>query len=205
MSIIDTTLTNTILIPASDGNASSSLAETTIVSDIEKFSNNFQKKSEVLGYQFSVYIKSGDKSVKAAYCQDIKHLGVSRTVEQKRTGGNDAYTVNLPGGLTTEVVTFVHLVTDNEVFLNWLINGLNYGGIQMADIEVRVGDENDYMVYTLRDAFPIKWNFGTMSINLNGIATNDSVVTYSLKQGDVIVEYMDLVYGKLDYSHVGGE
>ena len=203
MASVDTTLTNTILIPASDGLASNSLAGTTVVSDLEKFNTNFEKKSTILGNQFKVYIKSGDKNVHAAFCESVNRLEIHRNVQAQRVGGNDAYTAALPGSLTYGPVIFVHLVTENEAFLNWLINGLNYGGIQKADIEIRVGDDDDYMVYTLRDAFPIKWDFGTMGVNLEGLVLNKEVITYTLKKGEMLVENLEVVYGKIEYSHVG--
>ena len=68
MSIIDTTLTNTILIPASDGNASSSLAETTIVSDIEKYNNNFEKAIECFTKVLVIYPDNPDAQVLQEVC-----------------------------------------------------------------------------------------------------------------------------------------
>ncbi len=205
MSIIDTTLTNTVLVPSSDSLVSGHpLPSTTIVKDVEKFATNFNQSLAVFANQFKVYLKSGDKTVYAAYCESIPEIVITRNVETKSSGGRADYQIKLPGAMQYKPVTMVHLVTDNEVFLNWLINGAAQGGIQKADIEIRVGDEKDYMCYTLRDAFPVRWNFGTMAINVSGLVTNHATLTYSIKDGDILVENLDIAYGKIEYKRVTG-
>jgi len=205
MSIKDTILTNTILMPASDGLAESNQLEPlTIVSDLTKFNTNFEKKSQVLANDFKVYIGSGEKTVQVAYCQKIMGLELRRQYESTKAGGNALYTINMPGFLSNSEVHLVHTVTDNEIFLNWLINGTGYGGVQRADIELRTGDDQNYVQFTFRDAFPTKWTFGTMALNVRGFATNEDIVTYTMKDGDIMVENITLVYGKLEYKVVGG-
>lgn len=204
MSLIDTTLTNTILVPTDSLPESNPLSETTVAAELEKFNNKSSKTNAILGNEFKVYIRSGDKSVQAAYCESIDRLEVRRAYESIRSGGNAGYTVNLPGAMSNGYIRMTHLVTDNEAFLNWIINGASFGGVQTADIELRVGEENDYMLYIFRDAFPIKWNFGTLRINMNGMAVNEEILTYTMQNGDILVEHMDIVYGKLEYKVVSG-
>ena len=127
-----------------------------------------------------------------------------RTTESRTSGGRGDYQIKLPGNLGFKPIKFIHLVTDNEAFLDWMINGASYGGIQKADIEIRVGEEKDYMCYTLRDAFPIRWNFGTMSINVSGLITNVTTLKYSIREGDIMVEHLDVAYGKMEFKHVTG-
>lgn len=205
MSIKDTVLTNTILMPASDGMAESNpLEPLTIASDLEKFNANFEKKNLVLANDFKVYIGSGEKTVQVAYCQKLMGMEIQRQYESTKAGGNGLYSINMPGYLSNGQVQLIHTVTDNEIFLNWLINGTSYGGVTRADIELRTGDDKNYVQFTFRDAFPTKWTFGTMALNTKGFATNEDIVTFSLRNGDILVENMTLVYGKMEYKVVGG-
>ena len=81
-----------------------------------------------------------------------------------------------------------------------MINGAEQGGVQKADIEVKVGPDNDHMVYTLRDAFPIGWHLGTLSVNAEGLVTNKETMTYTIDADQLLVENVSIAYGRLDYK-----
>ena len=123
-------------------------------------------------------------------------------MDSVRSGGNADYVVKLPGALQYESVILVNLYTDNEIFLDWMLNGTDQGGIKKIDIEIRIGTDSNYVVYTLRDAFPVEWNFGTMSVNPSGLVLGRETLTYSIKAGEILVENLTLDYGKLEYKTV---
>ena len=66
---------------------------------------------------------------------------------------------------------------------------------------VYVGPDKDHMVYTLRDAFPVEWHLGTLSINTEGLVTNKETVTYVIDADQLLVENVRIVYGRLDHKH----
>ncbi len=203
MSIIDTNLTNTILVPSLDSLVSGHpLTDTNVGKNVRSFNARFEDEERVESKQFQVYINSGSKSVLAGLCEDVKNLLVKRNTDMKRSGGNGTYIVKLPGAISYKEVTFTHFYCDNDVFMNWLINGSNWGGVQKADIEIRVGAQGQTMVYTLRDAFPIAWHLGTMSINAEGLVTNAETVSYTISEDQLMVENVTIAYSRLDYKHV---
>ena len=68
MSIISTTLTNTILVPYHDSLVSShQLPKTTIVDDVKRYNTNLRVDEATTEDQFSVYFQDKGKSVKAAF------------------------------------------------------------------------------------------------------------------------------------------
>ena len=91
---------------------------------------------------------------------------------------------------------------DNDLFMNWMINGVNQGGIQRADVELRLGTEDDYMVYTLRDAFPVEWHLGTFSVDLEGKFRSRETLLYTIDADQLLVENVRIAYGRIDYEHV---
>ncbi len=202
MAGIDTLLNNTILIPSMDPLvASNPLPDSPIGKKVQEFNTNFDEQETVNSSQFQVYFVSGGKSVLAGMCENIEGLSVSRQVETKKSGGNGDYTVKVPGAVSYSVVKFDHFYSDSDVFMNWLINGADWGGIQKADIEIHVGHEGNKMVYTLRDAFPIKWNLGKMSVNAEGLVTRKETLTYTISEDQILAENVSIAYGRLDYTH----
>ena len=208
MSVVDMLLTNTVLIPASDSLVESNPVKPVELADgVAVFNKRLEKEETVQSTQFKVYFISTEKtesstcehSVLAGICEDIKGLRVTRAAEETRTGGNGDYTVKLPGKIAYNAVTLSHFYCDGDLFMNWLINGAGHGGVQRANIEIHVGP---HMVYTLRDAFPIQWNMGTMSINAEGLVTNRETITYSIDGERILVENVTLVYSRLDYVFV---
>ena len=204
MSAEKITLTNTILVPSADSLVSKNpLGDATIGADIQSYYNDSASKETVESNQFRIYIVSGQESVPAGFCENIDRLRVNRNVETKRSGGNGDYLVKLPGRLSYEIVIFTHVYCDNDVFMNWLINGADKGGVQRANIEIRVGSENNGMLYTLRDAFPIAWHLGTMSVNTEGLITNRETLKYAIDADTLLVENVTIAYSLLDYQHIG--
>ena len=109
--------------------------------------------------------------------------------------------MKLPGPLNYSPVMFMHFYCDNDVFMDWLINGTDHGGIQKATIDIKVGKETDHVVYSLRYAFPITWAIGTMGIDLSGLVLQREVLTYSISENQILVENLTVAYGRMDVSH----
>ncbi len=203
MSVLDTITNNTILMPYHDSLVSGNpLPETPIGKKVQEFNNGFENSQYAESKQFQLFITSGEKSVPAGLCGAVEGLIVSRQVEEKRSGGNGEYLVKLPGPLSFGAVMIRHMYCENDLFMNWMINGANRGGIQKADIELRIGSENDYMVYTLRDAFPIEWHLGTFTVDLEGKYRSRETVLYTIDADQLLIENVRIVYGKMDYKHV---
>ena len=203
MSVLDTLTNNTILMPYHDSLVDSNpLPETPIGKKIQEFNNTFESGQRAEARQFRLFIASGEKSVPAGLCGAVEGLIVQRQVEEKRSGGNSNYLVKLPGALSFGAVMIRHMYCDNDLFMNWLINGANHGGVQRADIELRVGPDDDYMAYTLRDAFPIEWHLGTFSVDLEGQFRSRETVLYTIDADQLLIENVRIAYGKMDYKHV---
>ncbi|MBQ6510321.1 MAG: phage tail protein [Flexilinea sp.] len=201
MSVLDTLTNNTILMPTMDSLVSSNpLPDTPVGKKVQEYNKGFEEKRKVEAKQFELFIVSGEKSVLAGFCEQVEGLSVKRNVDEKRSGGNGEYLVKLPGALSFGVVKLSHLYCENDLFLNWMINGAEQGGVQKADIEVKVGPDNDHMVYTLRDAFPIGWHLGTLSVNAEGLVTNKETMTYTIDADQLLVENVSIAYGRLDYK-----
>lgn len=186
---------NTILVPTSG--SSTNLDNTTIVSDLSKYANS-KTQTEVLENQFTISLTSNGTTTKAGMCQRVSGLSVTRGVEKKRSGGEALYEMVLPGQISYGEVTFENLYTNSYTFLNWLINGAGKGGPLLADIEIKAGNSEGKMVYTLRDAFPIRWTIGQISV----IGTDEVTKRKSsqAKTDQVPVEEVTVVYGKLEFT-----
>ena len=190
---------NTILIPNHDGLVDSNqLPSTTIVSDIQKYNTGFEKTEQVNETQFRVFLTTNKVRTETIYCQRIEGLAVSREANPARSGGEGFYQVKLPGAVSYEQVVFRHLYTQSEVFLDWMINGAAQGGVLKGDIEIQIGPKDDYVSYILRDAFPVSWRLGNISIlNPEYIKL---VVQIGLKPDAIPLEEITVAYGRMDFS-----
>ena len=203
MSILDTITNNTILMPYHDSLVDSNpLPESPIGKKVQGFNNRFDGTQRVEARQFQLFIVSGGKSVPAGYCEAVEGMAVSRQVEEKRSGGNGEYLVKLPGPLSFGVMTIRHLYCDNDLFMNWMINGVNQGGIQRADLEIQVGPDDDHMIYTLRDAFPVEWRLGTFNLDLEGQFRSRETLLYTISEDQLLIENVKIAYGRMDHKHV---
>ncbi len=203
MSILDTLINNTILIPYHDSLVDSNqLPEVQIGNKVQQFNTTFNSDQPTEARQFMLYIDSGEKSVPVGLCGAVEGLIVSRQVDEQRSGGNNAYTVKLPGALSFGAVMIRHMYCDNDLFMNWMINGANRGGVQRADLELRTGSDKDYMVYTMRDAFPIEWHLGTFSADFEGQFRSRETILYTMDADQLLIENVRIAYGRLDYKHV---
>lgn len=189
---------NTILVPTSG--SPEETPKSTFGTDLQTY-NKKDQKTAIITNEFRVFLNVGGKSIPMKYCQGIYMLEARRDVEQHRSGGNGDYIAKVPGSMAYSPVSFTHFYCTNDAFLNWLINGINQGGIQKANIEVKVGREKDHMVYTLRDAFPISWNLGTFTIDMDGAARTGELVAYMINKEQVLCENLTVAYGKMDVSH----
>ena len=150
---------------------------------------------------FRAYLNTGGVSIPLKYCESVYMLEVKREAEEHRSGGNGNYITKVPGPLSYSPVNFTHFYCTNDAFMNWMINGIDQGGIQKADIEIKVGRETDHMVYTLRDAVPMSWNLGTFSLDLEGMSRTGEMLAYMINENQILVENLSVVYGKLEYDH----
>lgn len=189
---------NTILIPTSGSPEDAPKA--TFGKDLQTYNKKDQETAIKTG-AFRVFLNIGGKSIPMNYCQSIYMLEVRREAEPHRSGGNGDYIAKVPGPMSYSPVSFTHFYCTNDAFMSWLINGIDQGGIQTANIEIKVGQEMDHMVYTLRDAFPVSWSLGTFSIDLEGAGRTGELVAYMINKDQILCENLTVAYGKLDVSH----
>ncbi len=204
-------LTTTILIPT--GGSFNDLEETTIDTAINE--HNKKNLPAVLGNQFEISItsyctdssdstKTTKQTSRVGLCQVVLGLSVRRDIKTVRSGGSPLYEVKVPDMIDYGEVTLRHLYTNSTAFLDWLVNGATEGGAMMADVEIKIGDKkNGYGVFTLRDAFPIKWTLGDiMVINVDEVQKRKA---YAAGDGSIPLEEIVLVYGKMDFSKEEGK
>ena len=123
-------------------------------------------------------------------------FGMERENNQMpNTTGN--YIINLPGPIKYSDVTFDHLYTNDSFFLDWLENGVTKGGSARVDMEMHfwlpVGSSlafgskgKKHYVFTLYDAFPVKWEIGELSITGGKVLNEKVVVTFSMMKYQVL-------------------
>ena len=137
------------------------------------------------------YIKvNGGTSQKIIGVQSISEFGMDRENEQRLIGD---YVVNLPGRITYSNVVITHVFTREKFFLDWLTNGINQCGISKADIEIVVNIENkqgEKMVFTLYDAFPVKWELAKW---LEAEVGDGSRI-------EALMEVVTLTYSRVDFK-----
>lgn len=150
-------LNNTILVPYHDSLASKQLPENNAAASLSKFKGLDWDPNNSL----SAYIKVNDGAAqKLIAIQNFAGLGMMRDVKTMRSGGNGDYQINLPGAVTYSDVTIWHVYTKEHFFLDWMKAGVTRGGAARADIEIHLkykGEGAKEMIFTLRDAFPVKW------------------------------------------------
>lgn len=172
-------LNNTILIPT-DGSLRD-LPASTVAEDLGKNT----KVTWSVASNMSVFIKDTDgSSKKMITIQSLTGFGMRRENEKQSAGGNQDYVINLPGKITYSDVMIKHLFSRDTFFLDWIKNGITLGGISRADFEIHINAFNTSggkMVFTLCDAFPIKWAL-TRQLGTTGesqLLFEEVTVTYS--------------------------
>ena len=192
---------NTILIPSHDGLTGSGhdVDETLIKNNRQIVEKRLETGAVLTEDKFSVTVSSDNVSAHGTYCQEIRGLSITREPQKMRSGGEALYEVVLPGMISYEEVTLFNVYSNSTAFLNWLFNGARQGGAMLADVSISVGDkENGYIVYTLRDAFPIKWELGNLSVISPDEVTR--ILQTSVYAGEFPLEQVTIVYGKLEYE-----
>ena len=192
---------NTILIPSHDGLTGSGhdVDETLIKNNRQIVEKRLETGAVLTEDKFSVTISSDNVSANGTYCQEIRGLSITREPQKMRSGGEALYEVVLPGMISYSEVTLFNVYSNSTAFLNWLFNGARQGGAMLADVSISVGDkENGYIVYTLRDAFPIKWELGNLSVISPDEVTR--ILQTSVYAGEFPLEQVTIVYGKLEYE-----
>lgn len=189
---------NTILVPTSG--FPEEVPDIHFGTDLQKY-NKKNADTAIKNNAFRVFINIGGASIPMKYCQNILMLEVRRDAEEHRSGGNASYITKVPGRMSYSPINFTHFYCTNDVFLTWLINGVNQGGIQTATIEIKVGKEKDHMVYTLRDAFPISWSLGTFTVDLEGMVQTGELLAYMITENQILCENLTVAYSKIEYIH----
>lgn len=179
--------TNTILIPTSDS----------LVNSQQLPAYDPAKKLEAVNaeeivhdhFQYGLYIKLKDgESVKMIAVQDVSDFGMERDNKQIPNTTGD-YLINLPGAMKYSDVIFVHVFSNDSFFLDWLENGVTRGGSARVDMEMHFwlpisknkapGGGRKHFVFTLYDAFPVKWEMREMSVTGGKVMTERVTVTFS--------------------------
>ena len=180
-------INNTILIPNKDGLVSSSpLPENSVAADLAKVKESKWNINDIEDTWIKV---NGGASKKITGIQRISEFGMSRENQQQRMGD---YVINLPGRIEYDDVTISHLFTRDDFFLDWITNGINKGGVSRADIEIHIdvkNEDNQEMVFTLCDAFPVKWDL-----------MKKLTVTHTESDEDVLCEDVTLAYSKITFK-----
>ena len=192
---------NTILIPSHDGLTGSGhdVDETLIKNNRQIVEKRLETGAVLTEDKFSVTISSDNVSANGTYCQEIRGLSITREPQKMRSGGEALYEVVLPGMISYSEVTLFNVYSNSTAFLNWLFNGARQGGAMLADVSISVGDkENGYIVYTLRDAFPVNWELGNLSVICPDEVTR--ILQTSVYAGEFPLEQVKIVYGKLEYE-----
>ena len=192
---------NTILIPSHDGLTGSGhdVDETLIKNNRQIVEKRLETGAVLTEDKFSVTISSDNVSANGTYCQEIRGLSITREPQKMRSGGEALYEVVLPGMISYSEVTLFNVYSNSTAFLNWLFNGAKQGGAMLADVSISVGDkENGYIVYTLRDAFPVNWELGNLSVICPDEVTR--ILQTSVYAGEFPLEQVKIVYGKLEYE-----
>ena len=195
---------NTILIPSHDGLTGSGhdIDDTLIKNNRTNLEKIIKSENLVTEDKFSVKITSNNVSAEGTYCQEIRGLSVRRDAQKMRSGGEAFYEVALPGPLSYGEVQLFNVFSNSTAFLNWLFNGARQGGAMLADLTITVGDEeNGYIIYTLRDAFPIKWELGNLMVITPDEVTR--ILATAIMAGDFPLEQVTVVYSKMEYTTSG--
>lgn len=150
-------LNNTILIPTHDSLVSGKPLPANPVA--EELSHVQQAKwNPDLKNIEEVYIKvNGGAAQKVILVQSLSGFVMTRENEQRKVGD---YVVNLPGPVSYSDIIIRHVFTREKFFLDWLTNSTAQRGVSRADVEIHINlkdGSNQKMVFTLQDAFPIKW------------------------------------------------
>ena len=192
---------NTILVPSHDGLTGSGhdVDDTLIKNHRQIVEKRLDIGEVVTEDKFYVTISSDNVSGHGTYCEEIRGLSITREPQKMRAGGDALYEIVLPGMISYGEVTLFNVFSNSTAFLNWLFNGAKQGGAMLADVSISVGDkENGYIVYTLRDAFPVNWELGNLSVICPDEVTR--ILQTSVYAGEFPLEQVKIVYGKLEYE-----
>ena len=195
---------NTILIPSHDGLTGSGhdIDDSLIRNNRTNLENLIDFKKVITEDKFFVTITSNNVSAEGTYCQEIRGLSVRRDAQKMRSGGEALYEVVLPGMVAYEEVQLFNVYSNSTAFLNWLFNGARQGGAMLADLSISVGDEeNGYIIYTLRDAFPVKWELGNLAVITPDEVTR--ILGTAVMAGEFPLEQLTIVYSKMEYTMSG--
>ena len=175
---VDSTLTNTILIPNHDGLVE---GHPLPAYDIAGKIGEAADPDSYPDKNFAAFLKINDKeSIRMIGVQEITGLGMERTNEQKSVATGD-YVINLPGPVKYSNIKIKHIFTRDKFFLDWLTNGISKGGSARADIEIKLSTSGKKrLVFTLYDAFPVGWSLTNLDAGNSEVAVMEEVeLTFS--------------------------
>ena len=194
-------LNNTILIPSHDGlTGSDHDVDDKLIRENRNVLETVIEQNDVIAEdKFDVTITSNNVSAKGTFCQEIRGLSVKRDAKKMRSGGEALYEVILPGMLSYGEVTLFNVYSNSTAFLDWLFNGSRQGGAMLADVSISIGNEDrGYMIYTLRDAFPVEWELGNLAVISPDEVTH--LLATAIMSGAFPLEQVKIVYSKMDYE-----
>jgi phage tail-like protein len=128
-------------------------------------------------YQFSIEFDEGI----VALFQRISGMTVHRAVEPVTVGGMPNYTLELPGQISYDHVTFEGGLSSSDFFYNWMMAGSDLGGaISKNFFLVQRRPEADGFKPVRRwsfiNAYPVKWTISDL-----GATDTDKIVIESLE------------------------
>ncbi len=190
--LAQTTLTNTILMPA--------VTPGTAIPSAPKFASIFatHTSAELPGStDFAIKIKSnGDTTLEPmTYCKTVLGLMVKRGHTAQKAGGSNTYSALVADPYVTyNDITLNHVATADGLFLKWLLSGAEDGYAQYAQLEITVGKKDKtQVVYTLNDAFPNSWAFAVPFATANaGTAV-------------ALLDTVSICYGSLNVSTISAK
>ncbi len=189
--LVNTTLTNTILLPYRK--PAEAIEGTTIDTSLN-IAGTFKKSNTdniPTSKDFKITIKSpGDVSAcEMTYCRSISGLTVTRTYEERRAGGVYDYIAMVPNSYITYAdISLSHVMTTDAFFLTWLLGGVDRGCGIYAQLEITVGKKgmSQKVIYTLNDALPTTWAFG------------GTFATSAASSPVVVMDSVTIAYGSMD-------
>lgn len=123
-------------------------------------------------YQFAIQI-DGEM---VAFFQSVTGMTVKRQIDELTEGGRNDYTLEFPGHVAYDHITFEVGMTSSSFFFDWMMDGQFDGRAQSKNftlLQLRPNpdykDGDDIFIVTKRwnfdGAFPVSWKISDLSID----------------------------------------
>lgn len=171
-------LTTNILIPSTDG-----LPQANPLPDeksADKISRVNKLKIEDKNFKYGLFLKLADnQSERLIMLQSVTGFGMDRENEARPSSNYD-YVINLPGPINYKDLKLIHVFSNDKFFLDWLTNGVTYGGASRVDMELHFQlPTKKHIVFTIQDAFPTAWWMGPLNVKENEPLVETITLSYS--------------------------